>query len=112
MTYRKRLLIVLALVIILAVFLANTNPSSLPLVFLTIPLLLFALVCYQLAVIFMIFVGFFSDNSNKRQVGALAFSSLATGVLVFQSIGGITAGDIILLAMFGCVSIFYLIKLL
>ncbi len=112
MSYKKRILAIILYVGLLAVFLINTNPNTVSLGLLAVPVVLLAIIAYQLTQLLLHIFRILPKSSSKRRIVSVVFSSFMMGVFVLQSIGGLTFGDIILLVAFGSLSVFYLIKLL
>lgn len=112
MPYKKRIVIIILYIVLLTVFLLSTNPNTVALGLLAVPVVLIAAITYQVAQLGLQAFRILPRSATKRQVTSIVFSSFTTGVFILQSIGGLTFGDIILLSAFGCLSVFYLIKLL
>ncbi len=112
MTYKKIIATVVLYGGLLTIFILTTNPNTVPLGLLAVPVVLIAAITYQLAQLGLQVFRILPRSATKRQITSIVFSSFTTGVFILQSIGGLTFGDIILLLAFGCLSVFYLIKLL
>lgn len=112
MSYKKRIATIVLYVGLLTIFLLTTNPNTVPLGLLAVPVVLIAATTYQVAQLGLQVFRILSHSATKRQITSIVFSSFTTGVFILQSIGGLTFGDMILLSAFGCLSVFYLIKLL
>ncbi len=112
MSYKARLGIITICIFLLGLSLATTNPNSVPIAFLVVPLLILAVLFYNILQFIMYFFRIFNRNSKKRRVSALVITCLSVGAFVFQTVGGLTASDLIILLTFCVLSVFYLVKLL
>lgn len=98
--------------ILLGGFLYMTNPNDLALGFLIIPLFLIACISYFIAGLLLSALKIFEGAKRYQLMVKIIFPLFITGSIVFQSIGGLNAREIILLVGFCVVSVFYLVKLI
>lgn len=68
-------------------------------------------VVYQITKLFLIVFGLFANSKHLSQTISGVVSALVTGLLVFQSIGGLGAAEVVLLLVFCSLSVFYIVKL-
>lgn len=90
----------------------STNPNTLALGFLAIPILLIGTIIYQLSKLVLAVFSLYSSSSRKQHIISLVVAVLITGAFVFQSVGRLTIGDLAILLVFSGLSVFYLVKLL
>lgn len=112
MSVKSRIITIGLLVVLMTVFLTSTNPNGVSIALLAVPVMIVAVIIYQITRVLLSLFRILTKSERKRQIVSIAFASFVTGVFILQSIGGLTAGDITLLVSFGAVSVFYLAKLL
>lgn len=107
-----KLISFLALTLIVCVlFFGMTDPTSLPVAFLMLPVILvFAVFFLIVRIVLRITVsGFVKDQ--KQRVYAILAGLVASMIMLFQSTGGIVWADIILMSLFLVIAYFYINKL-
>lgn len=83
----------------LILFLLLTNPNSLPIGFLIIPIVLIFIILFCISQIALAYMSILTSQPRKKRALALIISSLASVVLILQSSGGISGADVILLGL-------------
>lgn len=109
---RKTLFILVACSLLLFGFLLMTNPNDLALGYLVIPIILIMTVSYLFIKLIVDYLRLFQRAKVLKNVINITLPLLITGAIVFQSIGGLNVGEVILLIAFCVTSVFYVVKLL
>ncbi len=103
----RHLLHALTGIFALLIFLITTTPEQIALGFLVIPILVIVFITYEL-VRFGISV-FSNKKETKKQQAVSAITAIATGLLLMlQSIGQLSAGDLAIVVFFVLISVFYI----
>ncbi len=89
-----------------------TNPNDLALGYLVIPIILIMTVSYLFIKLIVDYLRLFQRAKVLKNVINITLPLLITGAIVFQSIGGLNVGEVILLIAFCVTSVFYVVKLL
>jgi hypothetical protein len=107
----KKILITAIIAFVFSVgFFTLTNPDSVPVGALMVPILLaFGVVSIVFYLLFHLF-GAFGKTERKQKSVAVLCGVVAASCLVFQSTGGIVMSDVILLVLIFVVSILYIVK--
>jgi uncharacterized membrane protein len=104
--------ITLGLIIGLFVFMATTNPEHVSLGFLVLPMLLIAAISYMASkTVLNLFSGLAKDRKQRNTI-SIVISFMVASLLIFQSIGQLTLGDVLIVAFLGVVAVFYVTRLL
>jgi uncharacterized membrane protein len=96
--------------LVLAVFLASTNPNQLRVGLLVVPVMLMFLAVFVILHMVLSRLKFMARNPRKERVSAMAGASLATILLILQSAGGITTIDLVLLVLLVAIASLYISK--
>lgn len=110
MSIKNKILILLASLIGLGVLFTNTNPDSLPIGFLVLPIVLLFLVGYLLTSLLLSFLRVYKNSSRKQHVVSVIGGLIGVFWVIMQSAGGITFGDILLLCIILILALFYVSK--
>ena len=108
----KRLLTAATLItaIATAALFLSTNPATLPVGFLMLPIVLTFLLGFFLALLLLKSFHLLGKQPRKQRTVALIFGSMCGLFLVFQSTGGVVKGDLILVMLIFVVSYLYISK--
>jgi hypothetical protein len=107
---RKRLLIGLSIGIAGIAFFAFTNPATLPVGLLMVPILLAFGITTSIIYLLMHWFQIFQGNQHKQRGVSVLCGVVAAFYLVFQSTGGIVLGDAILLGLIFVIAYIYISK--
>ena len=108
---KKNLIKFFVVIFLSVIFFSYTNPTSLPVFLLVIPLLLlFAGTYYFVQIVLKIIFGKRLKHTRSK-LYSLTAGMIVALFLLFQSTGGIVLADIILMCIFIVVTYFYLNKL-
>lgn len=106
----KRLVIITFCVLSIVSFVLLTDPQSLPIGLLLIPFILVAVFLYQLCMCILIVFRLGNNHFQKQRLAALLFSAIMTNFLILESIGKLSAVDIVLAAGISLVLGIYIAK--
>jgi hypothetical protein len=94
----------------LAIFLFSTNPESVALGLLVVPVALFFLISYAVTQMAINFFNLVRGQPHKRKLVAIVTAGLLTVIMILQSTGGISGADVLLLALIIPVAFIYIEK--
>jgi hypothetical protein len=107
----KKILIIAFITLFFSVgFFTLTNPDSVPVGALMVPILLAFGVVSIVFYLLLHLIGAFGKNERKQKSVAVLCGVIAASCLVFQSTGGMVMSDVILLVLIFVVSIVYIVK--
>lgn len=104
---KKLIFILLGLALASGLFFSITSPDNLPVALLMIPVILVFFIGVVTSLLFMKLTGTGGGAQRQKALGALG-GSVAAFCLVFQSTGGIVAGDIVLMSLIIVISYVYI----
>lgn len=110
MSIRNKILLLLLSVVGLGLMFTYTNPESLPIGFLVIPIVLLFLVGYLLTSLLLEFLRVYKNSNRKQHVVSVIGGLIGVFWVIMQSAGGITFGDILLLSVILVLALFYISK--
>ncbi len=103
------LLLLLSLSLLTGLFF-STNPESIAVGFLVLPIVLLFLCGYFSSLLFMRVMRMFSDKAQKQHMIAIFGGLIVVFWVIVQSAGGATLGDVILLGIISAIVLFYITK--
>ena len=110
MRTRTLLLLLICTAVTLGLLFTNTNPESLPIGFFVLPIVLLFLLGFLITAVFLRIMRVFESNERKRHIVAIMGGLLGVFWVIMQSAGGVTPGDMVLIAVITVLSLFYITK--
>lgn len=110
MSIKNKILVLIASVVGLGVLFTNTNPDSLAIGFLVVPIVLLFLVGYLLTSLLLSFLRVYKSSNRKQHIVSVIGGLIAVFWVIMQSAGGITFGDILLISVILVLALFYVAK--
>lgn len=107
---RTNLLILLSSFLMLAVFLMSTNPESLPIGFVFLPVILLYICLFLGGKLLYEVLGSIRNKASrvKENAFAMTFALIPTVLLLLRSINQLTPKDLFLVSLLGIVLVFYI----
>ena len=108
---KSKLLFTLLLLVIMAVFLAATNPNEISLLAILVPFVILGLIIYQLIMALLVIFYDGKSKNNKPKIISVVLSFVIVNFALLSSIGQLTLQDGLIAILIVVIGAFYLYKL-